>query len=165
MSGFAQRKFDHDEARARYAKGESGTKLASEYGVSSTAIYLVVNPEFRRRQAERKARWQREATCVDCGAQITRITKDERHRCRACWAKKMSTTVRDTTLKCECCREWKPDGEFHRSSSEQHRRERHKTCRACSAARRRLTRQRNPETRERENRKRMDRYHAKRAAT
>ncbi len=45
----ALRKFDHDEARDRHAKGEGIAPLAREYGVAWAAVARVVDERVRRK--------------------------------------------------------------------------------------------------------------------
>lgn len=140
-----QRKFDHDEARRRYANGESVRRLAERYGVSTTRIYQIVNPAAGERAAEQSSRWMANGTCRDCGGRASRHSVNETHRCRACADKANRITVRDTELQCVTCREWKPDETFPfaHNRNTQARRHRHRACRACCTIARRTYRDRN----------------------
>ncbi len=126
--------FDHDEARERYASGESGPRLAEAFGVSTTRIYQVVNAEYGARAAKRAAEWQRHGVCPDCGGPSTRHGVNLNLRCRACHYKHASTTVMPHSLKCVVCHVFKLDEDFPFNRFEKHRRDRHTVCRACQAA-------------------------------
>lgn len=56
----APRKFDYDDARRRYANGESGIALAAEYGVSSQAVYRAVNDKMRERMDDAASAYMRD---------------------------------------------------------------------------------------------------------
>lgn len=138
----APRRFNYDQARERYAAGESINDLAARYGVSYTAVYRVVVPRVAERMAETHAAWQRSGECPDCGAQTTRRGKDTSSRCIPCAVKRVTTSVRDTTLRCQTCREWKPDEAFPRGNRAA-RRNRHQQCRSCLTEAKRQWRERN----------------------
>jgi hypothetical protein len=61
----APRRFDHDEARRRYAAGESQPALAREYGVSVQSVFRVVTPN-RQRVLEHEIDYQRRRLRVPC---------------------------------------------------------------------------------------------------
>ena len=141
-----RRKFDYEEARRRYAAGESQKALAAEYGVSIARMCQVLNPEVGRRDDERRREWGRNSVCPDCGARATRKRKSEQHRCRECHSRRMATTVRPDELRCITCKEWKPDDEFPSNRAiSPHRRGRHSQCRSCQTIARRDHRRRNRE--------------------
>lgn len=54
-----RRKFDHDQARERYANGETVAALARSYGVAEPSIKRVVDDEYRKRQNEYQREWQK----------------------------------------------------------------------------------------------------------
>lgn len=129
-----QRKFDHEEAKARYANGESVMTLARAYGVSDSGMRRVLDPVFGARLQQNSARWMMSGVCADCGKEgVSR--KD--NRCKDCANAAIATTVRADTLRCSLCFEWKPDDEFPRSKVNPHRRGRHRMCRSCGSAYRR----------------------------
>ena len=143
----APRRFDHDEARARRAAGETYAALASEYGVSVTAIMRVCNAAYRAAQDARNATWQRAGACPVCGGPATRYRLSGggayQHRCRSCANKEMATSVREDALHCSTCREWKPDECFPRNrAGGMLRRGRHNHCRHCQTTQKRAYRER-----------------------
>jgi hypothetical protein len=139
-----QRAFNYDEARARHRAGETCAQLAAEYGVSSTRVWQVINPEGGRRAAEASEAWSRSGKCPDCGGPMRRNGRSQ--RCRPCYLLLRATTVRPTELQCSTCREWKPDDAFPFNRRESFtRRGRHGQCRTCQTIARRSYRQRHPE--------------------
>lgn len=136
------RMFDHEQASRRHAAGETLVALAAEYGVSSTGVYLAINPVARARTSAYSAAWQKEGTCPDCGGKATRHHLNDTHRCRSCAAKRAAVSVRPDSLQCTRCQDWKPDGAFP-AGPYKHRRGRRKECRACLTVMRREYRERN----------------------
>jgi predicted Zn-ribbon and HTH transcriptional regulator len=142
----APRKFDWDEAARLYETGLTYEEIAEALGVSSSAVWLALNPEARARGDARKWQWQREARCPDCGAQTTRTHIGADSRCKRCAALARATSVRATELRCMTCREWKPDEEFPSNrAATKVRRGRHRQCRICQTVARRDHRARNRE--------------------
>lgn len=138
------RKFDYDEARARFASGESIRTLANEYGVSWSRVQQVVVPEAGDRAARRAREHNSNGACVDCGARIWRCGNSV--RCRDCAGLLLATSVRPDSLQCRTCREWKPDDDFpHNRAATHARRGRHETCRPCLTIAKRDWRHRNAE--------------------
>jgi predicted RNA-binding Zn-ribbon protein involved in translation (DUF1610 family) len=131
------RAFDYEEARRRHANGESVSDLAREYGVSSDRVRQVVFPEVGRRADERKAAYR--YVCPDCGE---RIATRKNARCRPCSVVRMRVSVREDTLQCVTCQQWKPDEDFPSNRSEEHRRGRHTSCRSCQTINKRAYRKR-----------------------
>lgn len=135
------RKFDHEDARRRFAAGESARSLAAEFGVSGSRIYQVVNPEHGERTARSSAEWMRNGRCERCGEPCSRYFR----RCRTCAGVARATSVRDDELQCYSCQEWKPDTAFPKGGPRSaHRRDRHKQCTACQTEAKRDYRLRNP---------------------
>jgi len=137
------RKFDHEEARARYAAGESSAALAREYGVTTTAVWTVV--------AEKGAKW-RDSTrfkgagrCERCGAPTNALSRYTSGSllCKSCAYDDAATSVRPGELRCIICREWKPDEDFPHRHVDLRRRGRHEACRRCNTVLRREHRRRN----------------------
>lgn len=122
---FSRRKFDHADAFTRYNNGERVRDLASEYGVTETSIYYALQVE------KSTARKRKHITkiCPDCGVGISRNSK----RCKDCAHKAMVITVRDTQLRCTCCKKWKQDDDFHQNKNTPLRRFRTWTCKDCSS--------------------------------
>jgi helix-turn-helix resolvase-like protein len=145
------RKFDHDEAIRRYANGETGVALAEEYGVSTAAVYRVVNPEIRAymdKDAVERNRRKREPCRGGCGRLVWRHGRVGRARsgyCPTCNGIQRAESVRPTTLRCSHCREWKRDDAFPRRATANARRGRSHECRVCQTITRRERRQRNAE--------------------
>ncbi len=164
MKRVYERKFDWDDARRLHADGVSYAELGRRFGVTARAVRRVCDEEFRARDAARSAEWMRGGTCPDCGVQTSRTSRADSHRCQACAAMALATSVRETTLRCQTCREWKPDDSFPRHKGKIARRGRHKQCTACVTVARRIYRHSHPEQRIRENARRMEKYYAKKAA-
>lgn len=142
------RKFDWDEARARYAAGEPVNTLAAEYGVTRQAVYRVVTPGCIEREAAYSRERQRRGRCNDCGGPMNLMSRSRGStRCVACAAAARVTSVRDGEIRCFSCHAWKPDDDFPRSASQRHlvRRGRHSFCRACQTIKKREYRHRNSE--------------------
>lgn len=133
----SRRRFDHDEARARYAAGETPSTLARAYGVSVNAMRCVLIPaDYERVQAAGMS-----GTCIDCGNRCAKYRTgspgvSDVFRCRACWAKTIATSVRESELQCIVCREWKPDADFPKNRNKAVRRFRHQMCRVCATTER-----------------------------
>lgn len=126
------RKFDHDEARARFAAGETVAEIARSCGVSWQAVNFVVRPAALARHQAYYEGW-RKATCA-CGAPCQRaVFRGEEPRCVRCAADGRATSVREDELKCSRCQQWKPDDAFlsNRHRSSEIRRHRHGLCRPC----------------------------------
>lgn len=138
------RKFDHDEARARYQAGERISDLAKAYGVSTTAVARVVDERVAQRMAEAHERFRLSGRCDVCGGQMSGHSRSTgSRRCRRCAALAQATSVRNTMLLCMTCRVWKPDEDFPRNRAERiARRGRHTQCRACATVSRREYRNR-----------------------
>lgn len=132
-----ERKFDWDEAKRLYDEEQIPmTWLAAKYRVSVSGIRRIVKPGER----ERMAIYQREAAigkgrCEACGAATNRVAQQHGSRfCKNCANKRMQTSVRETTLQCGVCKQWKPDDQFARTSQAMfaHRRGHRRDCRVCS---------------------------------
>jgi hypothetical protein len=133
----SRRRFDHDEALRRYRDlGLSIPAIAKQMGVSNASVRLVCDPDYRERCRESTRRSAKSARCIDCGATIWK----GRMRCRPCAQRLRATTVREDTLRCSECGEWKPDREFPWQRGKVARRERHSVCRGCQAVVRRRSR-------------------------
>jgi hypothetical protein len=128
MARVYERKFDWDEAKQRRLAGASVRELAAEYGVSTSMVYYATNARAYARMRSYGAVWQRDGTCVDCGATCTRRAET---RCVECATRLRATSVRPSELRCQTCRKWKPDKEFSRGVRRS-RRGRHQNCRSCS---------------------------------
>lgn len=160
------RRFDHDEARARYGAGESIRALANEYGVSTSAVRFALFPDEKLRNYEAVKRWQ-QGVCESCGGPAMRLVgskklhnPDGRTLCAACWAKLRRKPLRlraDGVLVYQCshCEEWKPLDQFaprvrrRLEAGENPRRNSGATCRACSTAARQAYRERHKQPCER----------------
>lgn len=140
-----QRRFDHDEARRRYAAGESVAALAREYGVTESAVYLVVSAKQAASARALHERYRTADRCERCGAVkslFSRYTSGSR-LCRSCAMDDRATSVREGELRCSSCGEWKPDDDFPRNRSARlRRRGRHNQCRSCQTNARQAYRER-----------------------
>lgn len=65
-------KFDHEEARARFALGEETASIARGYGVSWSAVKRVVDPQTRKKM-DARARANIEARRVPCRGGCARL--------------------------------------------------------------------------------------------
>jgi hypothetical protein len=138
------RKLDWEDAQRRHAAGESYSSIARDYDVSPVTVALACDEEQRRKYAERSKKYSAIGTnsCEDCGAPITRYATV----CQTCRGLRDAITVREDTLQCVSCKEWKPDEEFPRNRElKGARRGRHRQCRPCSTKARRDYRRRNRE--------------------
>lgn len=153
------RKFDHEEAAARHAGGESIPALAREYGVSDSAVRWVVTPGGKDRNLEGVRRW-RDGTCEDCGGPAMRLVgskaannRDGRticHRCRSDRRRErlrfdeygQLASVRCVRGDCAYGQRWQPPEHF--PGGMRHRDVRAKgianECRSCQARQRRRRR-------------------------
>jgi hypothetical protein len=132
------RKFDWDEARARYQAGEPAAAIARAYGVSRSAVCRVVSEAEYARHAARLAARRTSGRCVDCGSPINPRST----RCKTCSRRERQTTVRPDELRCCTCGQWKPDHAFQNDSDNPSHRYRRWLCRTCEAERQRRYRQR-----------------------
>lgn len=136
------RKFDWDEARRLRESGMSFDAIARQLGVSSTAVICALDPEYRSRNRAQALAWQFKhkpwrGVCPDCGG-VASTGRGQWARCRACYAKLQATSVRDDTLRCHRCREWKPDDAFtQKPTTTKLRRGRDAECKTCQAQRKR----------------------------
>lgn len=151
------RKFDHDEARARYAAGETIRALADGYGVTWNAVQRVVKPESYAAHLEASRRW-RTGTCEMCSGPAQRLVTgkkqhntDGRVLCVTCRAKTRRKQIRlgadgEILVECWSCRTWKPVTEFGprvtRRLINDKALGRTACCRACETAARRDYRER-----------------------
>lgn len=127
-----RRQFDWDEARRLRSEGLSYVEIGRRLRVSQKSIRLACDDEARRKDNELHAKWQRSGACPDCGAQTTRVAGGRSLRCVPCSSLRQRTSVRETTLRCARCHEWKPDEGFPRNRAQSaSRRGRHRLCRSC----------------------------------
>lgn len=151
------RKFDHDAARVRHAAGEKIADLASEYGVTTSAVYLIVTPGARERQVAAARRYHT-AVCERCGGRACALVggklknnPDGRLLCVHCRGivrrENVSLAADGTVLRlwCSTCRSWKPPAAFGRGTLYRDLRDGgfHKTCRSCLTVLKRDWRDRN----------------------
>lgn len=146
------RRFDHEEAiRLRTENPALWTieRLAEHFGVSTTGIERVVNPNVRarlQRNSERQIENMRQP-CIRCGKPgVWRHQKQRSGLCNRCaGALVASPNVRENELRCTKCEQWKPDADFGQKGGSIARRGRRTWCRACESAARREFRHRHPE--------------------
>lgn len=137
------RTFSWDEAKRLRSQGLTYREIANHLGVSDSAVVFACDDRQRAMAENYKAEWQRRNTCVDCGKRTSRNRLGHVSRCLSCSAKARATTVRETTLRCSSCGEWKPDNAFPYSrAARQTHRGRHQQCRACQTIARRAYRNR-----------------------
>jgi hypothetical protein len=149
-----ERRFDHDEARARHTAGEKILALAIEYGVSETAVSRALDPRRRERDNEATRRW-RTGTCEDCGGPAMRLVgaklkhnPDGRTLCLACRSKDRRTAVLVfdngvVAVKCLTCKDWLAPARFPKGTRYRDLRPGgfHNSCRTCQTALRRAYRE------------------------
>lgn len=155
------RKFDHDEARARHAAGETIGDLAREYGVDYHAVWQVVTPGAQAAVLANNKRW-RTTTCDICGGPAMRnIAGKKEHnpdgrvlclRCRANEKRERLlfndagelVAVRCSNLDCANGERWQPPDRFTRGHRHREVREGgiHTQCRACQTRSRQRWRER-----------------------
>lgn len=142
-------RFDWEQARRLASEGMTHADIAKRLGVSTSAVWRVVDPKRQARlnvqrgeQQSIRRLWVGE--CKDCGGPAsTRFGQHE--RCIPCSALHRSTSVREDTLRCSTCRLWLPDDEFPRAVDNKSRRGRHALCRPCQNVARQLNRESNRE--------------------
>jgi hypothetical protein len=148
------RHFDHDEAQKLYAEGRSINSLAEQFGVSHSGMQRVLDPEFRAKFEARAKAWIRENKREPCKGRCGRLVWMVGKRagrtgyCRECFQKNqvvVNGNVRVDSLRCNACREWKPDAEYGTSHGSKSRRGRDPECRMCATKRRRDHRRRKPQ--------------------
>lgn len=116
------RRFDHDDARRRFAAGETISALARAYGVTYNAVHRAVTPGAPERQRANHRRW-RTGQCEHCGGPAMRLVAGKRERtpdgrtlCSSCRGRVRRKPIKfeDGVVKAECgtCGTWKPLGEF-----------------------------------------------------
>jgi hypothetical protein len=109
-----QRRFDHDEARARHAAGETYRALAHAYGVSTTAVERVCDDKVRAQMNDRVMARIYSGVCEGCGKGVTsaehrrhkRVAGDKRVLCIRCRGIAKRTRLRydkDGVLVEVCC--------------------------------------------------------------
>jgi hypothetical protein len=152
----AARRFDHDEARALHAAGETVSQLAARYGVSYHAMRLVVNDAALKVWKTYHAAWQRSGVCHDCGGACTREAHPSQGAhgvplCISCAGKRRRTRFTDvegvTHAKCFSCGVAKPLDQFPGGTSYRDVRTNgiHNACRDCNTALKRAWRDANRE--------------------
>lgn len=138
------RKFDHEEARRRFKRGENIADLAHELGVTWAAVSFAVDRHRRNANLLLKAE-QMSSHCATCGEPCSwnRYQQAE-PRCLDCFDKARTTSVRENELLCFGCRNWKPDNDFPHSAARHchKRRGRHNCCRVCGSEMKRAWRER-----------------------
>lgn len=156
-----RRKFDHEEALARFQAGESVRALAGEYGVDENAVRRVVIPGEKDAQMARARRW-RTGTCERCGGPAMRLVSGKLEhnpdglqlcsRCRGYLRRERVrfnkhgelVSVRCCMLDCANGRRWQPPENFTRGHEFADIREGgiHTQCRSCQTRARRRYRER-----------------------
>lgn len=138
MSG--PRRYDHDEAYARWLAGETFKEIAASYGVNQNAIRQLAklrDPEQHEELKRYHRKYQRRQLYKPCVRGCGRMAWHNYGRagvCRRCRADEAATSVRDDELRCGECREWKPDEAFPLRTRGVARRGRHSVCRSCQTA-------------------------------
>ena len=156
------RRFDHDEARGRYATGaETISDLAREYGVSYNAVRNAVIPGVLEQQKQYQRMW-RVTPCESCGAPTSKATFrrsrlgwDGRLLCKTCRSQLQRTrlrfdefgqlaAVRCLTKDCANGQQWQPPENFPRGTRYRDVRKGgiHDHCRTCQTRMRRNYRNR-----------------------
>ena len=110
----ALRKFDHDDARVRYASGETLTALAHRYGVSLTAVKRVVDPVTNLRMAEAqllRLEKMRKPCLGGCGRLVWQHGRQASGYCPTCHGLRIRKATHGTEhyylrrkCRCELCR-------------------------------------------------------------
>ena len=150
-----QRAFDHEAAQRLRAAGWTYPRLAEHFGVSETAVMRVCDPKQRERLDGNANRWiynQRKPCEGGCGKLVFAHQETRTGYCARCLAERRGLeNVREDTLRCTKCGEWKPDDDFYKATKGSYaRRGRKHMCRACEAKARREFRNRSPERQEHE---------------
>ena len=145
MPRIYKRRFDWELARNLYEQGSTIREIANQVGVSWAAVQRVVVPGVLQREIVYQQVWQQGGVCGECGGPMNKASQRQGHRCRACATKARTMNVREDTLRCQKCRQWKPDAEFPSNRIMLVRRGRHALCRPCNTEEKRAWRQRHPE--------------------
>jgi hypothetical protein len=150
-----RRKFDHDDARRRFAEGETAQELAARYGVTTNAVRHALDPDRARRwHTTAQANFRAKLACADCGKGMTHRTTrapDGRVLCVACRGKARRTRFVEVAgeihARCHSCHEVKPLSEYPAGSSFKDVRPNgvHGTCRTCQTEDRRRWRREHAE--------------------
>lgn len=159
-----KRTFDYEEAKGLRGLGYSFAQIGQALGVSHYAAAYACNENgirSRMQESVRRSSENRYARCVDCGK---RISPYRSVRCVECAGKARIDSVREDTLRCCRCREWKPDEDFPNRRDTPHRRYRHQLCRPCQTIQRREYRRSHPEQAQKENQARVERRRKRRLA-
>lgn len=139
------RSIDYDEVRRLHTGGASVAELAERFGVSAHPIRCAVNEGFRLRQNAKRKRLseQKRRPCLGgCGTLVWMHQHGRSGLCIRCLALATATTVREDTLRCSRCHEWKPDEAFPRRSRTVARRGRASLCTPCGTIERQALRER-----------------------
>jgi hypothetical protein len=139
MSG-RPRTIDYEAVTRMRESGLSIAECARRLGISDYAVRYASDPEFRARTARTNSERRYWAVpCPGCG-NASACRHREGALCRTCRAKETTTTVREDTLLCSTCGEWKPDDQFSPQSARITRRGRGHACNPCEAIRKREAR-------------------------
>lgn len=129
------RKFDWDRARALHAEGLGYRQIATQMGVSYTAVMRVCDPAVNEKMRQYMSDRQRSGTCSACGQPCSLNPDRPAERCRECFdADPPTTTVMPALLRCSKCHLWLPDESFNFDQRRRVRRHRHLWCRLCRNA-------------------------------
>jgi hypothetical protein len=146
-----QRTFDHDKARALHEADPlrwTCAELARYFDVNYNSVRRILDPSEDARTRSRAAQWFRDhrVPCKgECGRLVYGHHKGRTGYCRSCVGGHLTSSVRESELKCGRCGEWKPDEAFPHRHKAKARRGRHSQCRACATLARQDHRLRNQE--------------------
>jgi Zn ribbon nucleic-acid-binding protein len=144
------RKFNYQEARDRYAAGETIEAIARDFGVTGNTVRRVVSPEYAARLQETSRRYTMSGVCPDCGKPGTVKRRGVSSRCAECGYAAQRTSVRVdeqgevTEIRCGTCKTWKPPEDYSPCRRKLVIRSHgNRICRDCDTAHRKAYRERN----------------------
>ncbi len=118
---------DWNEIRRLYVAGMTQQQVADRLGIDSSTVHRVLNREAREKHSDDSRARRYIHTCADCGKPSTGSY------CKACAARRQTTSVRDGELRCIRCRQWYPDEKFSQDRQLAARRFKQARCRLCQA--------------------------------
>lgn len=142
-----KRKFDHDEARKRWLKGETVADLAREYNVSYAAVARAVDWRVRVRMDATTREYMSNPENLErlnydvcaCGNRKRNISE----KCRDCYLADRATQINENgDLWCYDCKNYRPSAEFPFVAASPSRNFKGGQCRGCATKARQSYRER-----------------------
>ena len=123
-------KFNWFRARELARNGATAPDIAEKMGVSVAGVTRILNRNSYEATTVQD-NYSLNKTCAtdDCDTSISNNSTV----CRPHHAMSLTTSVRDTTVKCSACQAWKPDESFPKDARKTARRGRRYWCKSCCA--------------------------------